>query len=100
LLAGYHQYIANSSGSIAPLIHLLILALYISFAYLHGLIPHLHFFHFFLSFHLRIEPPERSLEATKHEFFSCFSSFYVTVIFVFLVHDYFCSVSLGLLYIL
>jgi len=36
---------------------------------------------------------------TKPGLFSCFSLFYIIVFFVFLMHDYLCSVSLGLLYV-
>ena len=68
------------------------------------MLPHLSFFlHFFpyLSFPLRIDPlcfqAGGHKRQTKADFFSCFILFYS--IFVFLMHDYLCSVSLGLLYI-
>jgi len=51
---------------------------------------------------LRIDPLHFQARGCRRQpnlfFNNCFSSFYVTV-FLFLVHDYLCSVSLGLLHI-
>ena len=53
-----HYLPRAGSGSTAPLIHLLILVLYISFACLHRVLCHLSFFFVFscLSFPVRIDP--------------------------------------------
>jgi len=88
-------------GSPAPLINLVILALYVSIICLFTLYPHLPFFLLVFSFENRPSP----FQARGHKmqpnlgYFSCFSLFYVIVFLMFLMHDYLCSVSLGLLYI-
>jgi len=67
-------------GSTAPWIHLLILALYMSFACLRSMLPHLPFFFTFflyLSFPFRMDPLRFQAEGHKRRpnlgFFSCFS---------------------------
>jgi len=98
----------RAPGSTAPLIHLLISALYI---YIYHLLVYIICFPLilfsslfpYLSFPLRILP--LCFQAGGHKrrpklgFFGCFSLFYL-IVFVFLIHDWLCSVSLGLLSII